>query len=85
MLGKTEEDAKEKGGIVRLALSEISEETITPLVMPVDKILMQIKGDHHLKWPKPIQSSPNVRDKRKYYYFHMDHGYYIEDCRDLKE
>ena len=26
----------------------------TPLVMPVDKILMQIKDEHPLKWPKPL-------------------------------
>ena len=57
----------------------------TPLVIPVDKILVQIKDDHHLKWPKPLHSSPNVRDKRKYCCFHKDHGHYIEDCRDLKE
>ena len=29
----------------------------TPLVMPVNKILAQIKDDHHLKWPKPLHSS----------------------------
>ena len=49
----------------------------SPLVMPIDKILVQIKDDHHLKWPKPLHSSPNVRDKRKY-------CYYTEDCRDLR-
>ena len=27
----------------------------------------------------------NVRDKKKYYQFHKDHGHYIEDCKDLKE
>ena len=57
----------------------------TPLVMPVDKILAQIKDDHHLKWPKPLHSSPNIRDKRKYCRFHKDHGHYTKDCRDLKE
>ena len=57
----------------------------TPLVMPVDKILMQIKDEHYLKWPRPLHSSPNVRDKNKYCRFHKDHGYYTEDCRDLKE
>ena len=35
----------------------------TPLIMPVDKILTQIKDDHHLKWPRPLHSSPNVREK----------------------
>ena len=28
-----------------------------PLLMPVDKILMQIKDDLALKWPKPLSSS----------------------------
>lgn len=57
----------------------------TPLVMPVDKIFMQVKDDHTLKWPKPLHLSPNVCDKRKYCRFHRDHGHYMEDCRDLKE
>ena len=57
----------------------------TPLVMPVDKILMQIKDEHYLKWPKPLHSSPHIHDKNKYCCFHKDHDYYTEDCRDLKE
>ena len=57
----------------------------TPLVMPVDQILTKIRDELSLKWPRPLQSSPNVRDKRKYCRFHKDHGHYIEDCRDLKE
>ena len=57
----------------------------TPLVMLVDKILMQIKDEHYLKWPRPLHLSPHVRDKNKYYHFHKDHGHYTEDCRDLKE
>nr|XP_023911602.1 uncharacterized protein LOC112023219 [Quercus suber] len=57
----------------------------TPSVMFVDKILAQIKDEHYLKWPRPLHSSPNVRDKKKYCHFHKDHGRYIEDCRDLKE
>ena len=57
----------------------------TPLIMPVDKILTQIKDEHYLKWPRPLHSSPNVRDKNKYCRFHEDHGHNTEDCRDLKE
>ena len=53
--------------------------------MPVDKILTQIKDEHYLKWPRPLHSSPNVRDKNKYCRFHEDHGHNTEDCRDLKE
>ena len=57
----------------------------TLLVMPVDKILMQIKDEHYLKWPRPLHLSPHIRDKNKYCRFHKDHGHYMEDCRDLKE
>ena len=58
---------------------------LTPLVMPVDKILMQIKDEHYLKWPRPLHSSPNIHNKNKYCRFHKDHGHYMKDCRDLKE
>ena len=57
----------------------------TPLVMPIDKILMQIKNEHYLKWPRPLHSSPHIRDKNKYRRFHKNHGHYTKDCRDLKE
>ena len=53
--------------------------------MLVDKILAQIKDEHYLKWPWPLHSSPNVRDKKKYCRFHRDHGHLTEECRDLKE
>ena len=46
---------------------------------------MQIKDEHYLKWPRPLHSSPHILDKNKYCRFHKDHGYYIEDCRDLKQ
>ena len=53
--------------------------------MPIDKILMQIKDEHYLKWPRPLHSSPHIRNKNKYCRFHKDHGHYTEDCRDLNE
>ena len=56
----------------------------TPLVMPVDKILAQIEDEHYLKWLRPLHSSPNVSDKKKYCHFHKDHDHYTEDCKDLK-
>ncbi|XP_075664981.1 uncharacterized protein LOC142634565 [Castanea sativa] len=57
----------------------------THVIMSIDKILTQIKDEHYLKWPRPLHSSPNVRDKKKYCRFHKNHGHYTEDCRDLKE
>ena len=53
--------------------------------MLVDQILVQIKDKHYLKWPRPLHSSLNVRDRRNYCHFHKDHGHYTKDCRDLKE
>ena len=53
--------------------------------MPVDKFLAQIKDEHYLKWPRPLYSSPNMRDKKKYCRFHKDHDHYTKDCKDLKE
>ncbi|XP_023873632.1 uncharacterized protein LOC111986229 [Quercus suber] len=41
--------------------------------------------EHYLKWPRPLHSSSNVHDMKKYCRFHKDHGHYTEDCRDLKE
>ena len=57
----------------------------TPLVMLVDQILTEIKDEPSLKWPRPLHSSPSLRNKRKYCRFHKDHGHYTENCRDLKE
>ena len=57
----------------------------TLLILPVNKILMQIKDDLALKWPKPLSSSSKRRDTKNYYCFHKDHGHYADECRDLKE
>ena len=57
----------------------------TPLVMPADKILMQIKDESGLKWPKPLSTSSRKRDPKKYCRFHKDHSHYTNEFRDLKE
>ena len=57
----------------------------TQLMMPVDQILIEIRDEPSLKWPRPLHSVPSLRNKRKYCRFHKDHGHYTEDCRDLKE
>ena len=53
--------------------------------MPIDKILVQIKDEHYLKWSRPLHLSPNIRDKKKYCWFHKNHGHYTKDFMDLKE
>ena len=57
----------------------------TPLVMPADKILMQIKDEPSLKWPKPLSISSRKHDPKKYCRFHKDHNHYTDECHDLKE
>ena len=57
----------------------------TPLVMPTDKILMQIKDESGLKWPKPLSTSSRKCDPKKYYRFHKDHNHYTDECCNLKE
>ena len=57
----------------------------TLLVMPIDQILTKIRDEQSLKWPRPLHSSPSMRDKRKYCCFHKDHRHYTEDWKDLKE
>ena len=57
----------------------------TPLVMPGDKILMQIKDESGLKWLKPLSTSSRKSNPKKYFRFHKDHDHYIDEFCDLKE
>ena len=57
----------------------------TLLVMLADKILMQIKDEPGLKWPKPLSTFSRKRDPKKYCRFHKDHSHYTDECRDLKK
>ena len=40
--------------------------TFTPLVMPIEQVLMQIKDEPTLQWPKPTHALAEVGDKSKY-------------------
>ena len=57
----------------------------TPLIMPIEQVLMQIRNDPSLQWPKPISTPVERRDKNKYYRFYQDHGYCTDECRHLKD
>ena len=41
-----------------------------PLVMLIKQILMQIKEEPSLQWPRPIYAPAEVSDKSKYCKFH---------------
>ena len=57
----------------------------TPLDMPLDQVLMQIKNDHSLKWPEKMKGDPNKCNRNKYCRFHRDHGHDTDECFDLKQ
>ena len=44
----------------------------TPLNMPLEQVLMQIKDDPSLKWPEKMKGDPNKRNRNKYCRFHKD-------------
>ena len=57
----------------------------TPLNMPFEQVLMQVKDDPSLKWPEKMKKDPNKRNRNKYCRFHRDHGHDTDECFDLKQ
>ena len=52
----------------------------TPLNVPLEQVLMQIKDDLSLKWPKKMKGDPNKRNRNKYYCFHTDYEHDTDEC-----
>ena len=59
--------------------------SFTPLTAPIDQVLMQIKDEEALTFPRKLKSDPNKWSKNKYCRFHRDHGHDTADCYDLKQ
>ena len=57
----------------------------TPLNVPLEQVLMQIKNDPSLKWPEKMKGDPNKRNRNKYCCFHRDYGHDTDECFDLKQ
>ncbi|XP_063942645.1 uncharacterized protein LOC135150313 [Daucus carota subsp. sativus] len=52
---------------------------------PRSQILMDIEKDESVRWPKPIRTDPEKRNKDLYCRFHKDTGHKTDDCRQLKD
>ena len=57
----------------------------TPLIAPIDQVLMQIKDEGALTFPGKLKGDPNKRPRDKYGHFHRDHGHDTANCYDLKQ
>ena len=51
----------------------------------IDQVLMQIKDEGTLTFPRKLKSDPSKRSRNKYCRFHCDHDYDTADCYDLKQ
>ena len=59
--------------------------SFTPLTTPIDQVLMQIKDEEALTYPKKLKGDPNKHLKDKYCRFHRDHGHDTANCYNLKQ
>ena len=65
--------------------SSAQNQQYTPLNMPLEQVLMQIKDDPSLKWSEKMKGDPNKCNRNKYCRFHRNHGHNMDDCFDLKQ
>ena len=77
------EDTKDQDG--KKAGPSARNQQYTPLNMPLEQVLMQIKDDTSLKWLEKMKGDPNKRNKNKYCRFHRDHGHDMDECYYLKQ
>ena len=59
--------------------------SFTPLIAPIDQVLMQIKDEGAMTFPGKLKGDPNKRPRDKYCRFHHNHGHDTTDCYDLKQ
>nr|XP_017233105.1 PREDICTED: uncharacterized protein LOC108207158 [Daucus carota subsp. sativus] len=52
---------------------------------PRSQILLEIEKDESVRWPKPIRTDPEKRNKDLYCRFHKDIGHKTDDCGQLKD
>ena len=77
MKERKERDNKKSGPSAR-------NQQYTPLNVPLEQVLMQIKDDPSLKWPEKMKGDPNKCNGNKYCRFRKDHWHNTNKCFDLK-
>ncbi|XP_050251583.1 uncharacterized protein LOC126698416 [Quercus robur] len=80
--GRTE-DRKDRD--IKKPGSSARNQQYTSLNVPLEQVLMQIKDDPSLKWPKKMRGDPNKHNRNKYCLFHRDRGHDTDECFDLKQ
>ena len=58
--------------------------TFIPLTALIDQVLMQIKDEEALTYPRKLKGDLNRRSRDKYCRFHRDHDHDTVNCYDLK-
>ena len=56
----------------------------TPLNISYNRLLPLIRDHPDFRWPPPIQSDPEQRNRSLRCNYHRDHGYETNRCRTLK-
>ncbi|XP_050290121.1 uncharacterized protein LOC126728316 [Quercus robur] len=59
--------------------------SFTLLTALIDQVLIQIKDEGALTFPRKLKGDPDKRSKDKYCHFHYDHGHDTVDCYDLRQ
>ena len=57
----------------------------TPLIIPINQVLMQIKDDMTLTWSSKLKEDPSKRSKDKYCRFHHDCDLNTSECYNLMQ
>jgi len=57
----------------------------SPLVISIEQVLMLIKDELSLQWPRPIYALAEVGVNNRCCKFHQDHEHCIDECRHLKD